>query len=152
MKKARDFIIKLASTFFFLGFFPYIPGTFASFVCLFFVWFLKDLFFIYFLATLLIIVLGFLLSGKAELIFNRKDAPCIVIDEAGGIFLSFLFVPLNFKSILLGFFLFRVLDTLKIFPASRLEKLRGAGGVMLDDLVAGIYTNIILQFVFRLWL
>jgi len=152
MKKARDFIIKLVSTFFFLGFFPYIPGTFASFVCLFFVWFLKDLFFIYFLVTLLIIILGFITSGQAEILFNKKDSRFIVIDEAGGIFLSFLLVPLSFKSILLGFFLFRALDALKVFPASRLEKLRGAGGIMLDDLVAGIYTNIILQFVFRLWL
>ena len=149
MEKIRNFIIKVISTFFFFGFFPYTPATFTSSICLFFVWLLRDLLFIYSLATLLIIILGFITTTHAELLFNKKDSQHIVIDEAAGIFLSFLFVPLNFKSILLGFFLFRALDALKVFPASIYEKFRGAKGIMLDDMVAGIYTNLILQFAFR---
>lgn len=91
-----------------------------------------------------------MVTGKAERIFNKKDARCIVIDEVGGIFLSLIFVPYAIKLALLAFVVFRILDALKPYPAGYLQNLRGSLGIMGDDIIAGIYTNIILQVVLRL--
>jgi|YelNatPaOPRAMG01_1025707.scaffolds.fasta_scaffold00119_29 phosphatidylglycerophosphatase A len=149
MSEFKKFVVKLISSFFFLGYFPYLAGTLASAVGLILIWFLRSSFLIYLLVTSLIIILGFITAGQAEIIFKRKDSRKIVIDEVAGIFLSFLSINLDFRSLFLGFFLFRILDGLKVFPAARWERFSGAKGVMLDDLVAGFYTNIILQLVFK---
>ena len=76
----------------------------------------------------------------------------IVIDEACGMLLALVFVPMNLFSVILGFFIFRILDILKPPPAKRMEKLTGSLGVMFDDIVAAIYTNLILQIIFRFFL
>ncbi len=145
----RNFIIKFISTFFFIGYIPFIPGTLASLAGLFLVWFLRGNPLLYLLITAIILFLGFLITSKAEEIFKRKDAKQIVIDEVCGIFLSLLFLPLRPKVIFCAFILFRILDALKIFPAERFQRLSGGKGIMLDDIVAGLYTNIILQLVLR---
>ncbi|MCM8792453.1 MAG: phosphatidylglycerophosphatase A [Candidatus Omnitrophica bacterium] len=149
MNKGKIFIIKMIVSFFFLGYLSFLPGTITSFICLFFVWFLRGSFLFYLSLLFLTIILGFITTTKAEKIFNKKDCQKIVIDEAAGVFLSFLLVPLDLKSLSAGFIIFRILDAVKIFPAYFLERLSGAKGIMFDDLVAGIYTNIILQVVFR---
>ena len=74
----------------------------------------------------------------------------IVIDEACGMLLALFFVPMTIFSVILGFFIFRILDILKPPPAKRMEKLTGSLGIMFDDIVAAIYTNLILQIIFRL--
>lgn len=81
---------------------------------------------------------------------NKKDASCIVIDEVCGMLLSLIFLPYNIKIVVLAFILFRILDALKPFPLDRLQRLKGGPGIMADDLVAGLYTNIILQIVLKL--
>jgi phosphatidylglycerophosphatase A len=150
MNKTNRFIIKLLSSFFFLGYFPYFPGTFASFVSLIFIWFLRQNPFLYLFTTVVIIIIGFLITAEAEVIFKEKDPAYVVIDEVGGMFLSLLFVPIEMKTLFFGFFIFRVLDGLKAYPACYFENFPKAKGIMLDDLVAGLYTNIVLQFIFRL--
>lgn len=102
------------------------------------------------LLTCICITIGFLLAGKAERILNRKDAPFIVIDEVSGMLLSLLFIPFDYKLVIMGFVLFRILDTLKPYPAGLLQRLKGSAGIMSDDIIAGLYTNIILQAVLRL--
>ena len=89
------------------------------------------------------------MAGRAEIIFQQKDSRYIVIDEVAGIFLCMAFLPYNAVLLVAGFFIFRLLDTLKPFPAGRLQNLKGSLGIMLDDLVAALYTNIILQIVLR---
>jgi len=59
--------------------------------------------------------------------------------------LSLLFVPINEKNLLAGLFLFRLFDIAKPFGIRKLEKLSGGWGVMLDDLLAGFYANLLLQ-------
>ncbi|MDP2938282.1 MAG: phosphatidylglycerophosphatase A, partial [Candidatus Omnitrophota bacterium] len=86
----------------------------------------------------------------AEKIFNKKDAGCIVIDEVAGMLLALIFIPYDIKLVIMAFILFRILDALKPFPLDRLQNLTGSIGIMSDDIVAGFYTNIILQIVFRL--
>jgi phosphatidylglycerophosphatase A len=81
---------------------------------------------------------------------GKKDPGCIVIDEVAGMLIALSFMPLDLKIIFLGFLIFRILDTFKPYPAGRLQHLRGSLGVMADDLIAGIYTNIVLQVILKL--
>ncbi len=148
--KILNSIIKTLSTFFYVGYLPFIPGTFGSIAGIFLFYLVKDNNFIYILLTLALIILGFLLTGRAEKIFNKKDAGCIVIDEVSGMLLSLIFIPYDIKLVIVAFILFRILDTLKAFPSSRLQNLTGSIGIMSDDIVAGLYTNIILQIALRL--
>jgi phosphatidylglycerophosphatase A len=60
------------------------------------------------------------------------------------------FLPADFKIVVLAFLIFRILDTFKPYPAGRLQNLHGSAGVMVDDLIAGIYTNIVLQVILKL--
>ncbi len=145
----RSLIIKTVSTFFYLGYLPLIPGTFASIAGIFLFFLIKDSIFIYILSTLLFIVLGLLVTGRAEKIFNQKDARYIVIDEVAGMFLALVFIPYDIRSVTIAFILFRILDALKPYPADKLQNLEGSIGIMSDDIVAGLYTNIILQAVLR---
>jgi len=77
--------------------------------------------------------------------FNKKDAKYIVIDEVGGMLLSLMFLPFNIKFVIIAFVLFRLLDILKPYPANRIQELKGSIGIMGDDIVAGLYTNLIIS-------
>lgn len=74
-----------------------------------------------------------------------KDSYRVVIDEVAGMFVSVLFIPPDWKWLLAGFVLFRFFDIAKPLYIRRLEAFKGGWGVMLDDVLAGIYANIILQ-------
>lgn len=74
-----------------------------------------------------------------------KDSYRVVIDEVAGMFISILFVPVDWKWLLTGFVLFRFFDIAKPLYIRRMEAFKGGWGVMLDDVLAGIYANIILQ-------
>jgi phosphatidylglycerophosphatase A len=143
---------KIIATFFYVGYLPLIPGTFGSAAALGMFILLKPGPLAQYAFLALFLSLGFYFSGKAERLFDSKDPKYIVIDEVAGMFLTLLFVPLDFKLLVIGFLLFRVLDTIKPFPADRLQRLNGSAGIMLDDIVAGLYANIILQFVSRVLL
>ena len=78
---------------------------------------------------------------------GRKDDRRIVIDEMMGFFVTMLWLPRTVFFIVIGFFLFRFFDILKPPPIRRLENIQGGFGVVLDDVVAGIYANIALQLV-----
>jgi phosphatidylglycerophosphatase A len=142
-------IIMALSTFFYLGYLP-VSGTVASLAGIFLFYLIKGNAPLHLGLTLLLILLGLLLAGPAEKIAGKKDAGCIVIDEVSGMLLALLFLPYDIRLLISGFILFRILDTLKPYPADRLQDLEGGIGIMSDDIVAGVYTNIILQLVFRL--
>lgn len=143
-----NFIVISLSTFFYIGYLPFIPGTFGSIAGLFLFYLIKESKFT-FILTLLLLILGFLVAGRAEKIFNKKDAKFIVIDEVSGMFLSLAFIPYDIRLAIAAFVLFRIFDTLKPYPIDRLQALKGSMGIMSDDIVAGLYTNIVLQFVLR---
>ncbi len=143
----RSFLVNLISTFFYVGYLPFIPGTFASIAAILFFVLCRHLGFSEVLMTFLIITAGFLVCGSSERKSGKKDPGFIVIDEVAGMFISLLFLPYSLKILALGFLLFRILDTLKPFPAGCLERRRGGIGIMSDDIIAGFYTNIILHFV-----
>lgn len=96
--------------------------------------------------------LAIYVAGEAESLFRKKDAPQIVIDEIAGFqFTLFLITPTAWH-ILCGFLFFRLFDILKPFPAGYCQKrLPGGYGVVMDDVVAGVYANISLLLLIRLF-
>jgi phosphatidylglycerophosphatase A len=94
------------------------------------------------LAALVIVVtgVGTWAADEAERALGGKDPGAIVVDEVAGMMLSVLAVPLTPTVLLAGFLLFRVFDIVKPFPANVAQRLPGGPGVMVDDLIAGLYT------------
>jgi len=125
------------------------PGTVGSVGGLIVYFLVKNNEVLYGFSILFLFVLGVIFTGEAEKIYKRKDPRMIVIDEACGMLLALFFVPTNMFSVILGFFLFRILDILKPPPAKRVEGLTGSLGIMFDDIIAAIYTNLILQILIR---
>jgi len=89
------------------------------------------------------------IAGRAERSFGRRDDPRIVIDEMMGFYITMLWSTKSLYSIAIGFILFRFFDILKPFPIRPLEeRWKGGFGVVLDDVLAGIYANISLHIIF----
>lgn len=139
------FLIKFLSTGFFAGYLPLIPGTFGTLVGLGIYALIRFDPVIYALVSCAVIAVGFLVSGRMEKELGRKDPKCVVIDEVAGMLVALCAVPQDTRLIVLGFVFFRLLDTFKPYPAWRLQDVKGSAGIMADDLVAGIYTNCLLQ-------
>ena len=96
-------------------------------------------------AALLFTVLAIPLGRWAERHFEQKDPGPFVLDEVAGYFVSLLFLPPTVGCAISAFFLFRFFDVLKPFPIRRIERLPGGWGITLDDLLAGIYSNLSLR-------
>ncbi len=135
---------------FYIGFIPGAPGTYASFATT-ILFFLVGHFSagirpsIHLGTVCLITLAGILASTAITRSTGQEDPSFIVIDEVAGQLVTFLFLPLNLMNLVLGFLAFRVFDIWKPFPIRRLESLGGGLGVMADDLLAGVYGNVILQ-------
>jgi len=99
---------------------------------------------IFLLITLAITLIGIYVGNKVEA-FWGKDSYRVVIDEVAGMMVTMVFIPHNAWLLLAGFILFRFFDILKPLFIRRLEALPGGTGVMMDDILAGIYGNIVLQ-------
>ena len=123
---------------------PFASGTFACILALpFYIFIHSPVTFAVF--TVLVTALGFAVCTRAEKALGKKDHKYMVIDDFAGMLVTFLFVPFDWRVLWAGFFLFRMFDMLKVFPANWMEKQYGSLGVVGDDLVAGIYANIILR-------
>jgi phosphatidylglycerophosphatase A len=94
--------------------------------------------------TVLIILLGIWAGNKVEPLWG-KDHQRVVIDEVAGMCISLIFVPVSLKYVLTALILFRFFDITKPLLIKKMEKFPGGWGVMLDDLLAGVYANILLQ-------
>jgi phosphatidylglycerophosphatase A len=141
------FIILLASGFG-AGYSPVAPGTIGTLVAIpIYLIFSRIPFPIYELTLLTFFFLSSWISDKAQNYWGRKDHPRIVIDEILGFLVTMLWVPKTALLIILGFFLFRFFDIVKPPPARHAEKVGGGYGVVLDDVLAGVYANIVLQLI-----
>ncbi len=138
---------KLISTFFFAGYFPVAPGTFGSLIALAIIWFLvPDVFYILIPISLGLFFVSVWSAGRAEDIFGQ-DGSQIVIDEVTGMAISLAFVPHRLGYFVAAFFLFRIFDIVKPPPARSAERLKGGWGVTTDDVVAGVYVNLVLHLI-----
>jgi len=141
------FFILFWATGFGIGYLPIAPGTWATLLAIPMESFLSKMPSPFYELTLLaLFFLSSWISEKAESLFGRRDDPRIVIDEMLGFFITLLWIPKTALSMGVGFLLFRFFDILKPFPIRYLEKrLKGGYGVVMDDVVAGVYGNIILR-------
>jgi phosphatidylglycerophosphatase A len=135
------------------GYFPFAPGTVGSaaglLVYLLVWWTGSPAVEIGLIAGLFLI--GIWAGTVAERYFGGVDPGPIVLDEVVGMLITLAFIPdLGWSGAIAGFFLFRVADVIKPFPAGRLEQLHGGLGVMADDAMAAVYSNIALRLL--LWL
>ncbi len=146
----KDRLIKASATFFYAGLVPVAPGTMGSFVGLLLFLCVYTRPWLYVATFLFVAALGFFSARRAGKLVGRQDPGEVVIDEVGGIFLVFFMVPVGWVSLVLGFVLYRALDVFKPYPARRLERLPGSLGIMSDDLLCGVYTNLILHGLIKL--
>jgi len=132
---------------------PIAPGTFGTLsgIPLFLVF--SYLPFLGNLAILFVfLILAVFLSSKAEAAFGRKDDGRIVIDEVAGFLVTMAGVRPGLAAVILGFLLFRAFDILKPWPVRFVDKKCPGGlGVVLDDVVAGLYSLIVLYVILYLW-
>ena len=141
---------RIIASVFGIGYLPFLPGTLGSLAGL-----LGYVFFLHTTGTsLLLWLLGFgavgLVASKRALRGQRQTDPSwVVIDETLGMLVSYYLIPIRWPFLLFGFCLFRFFDITKIFPINRLEHLPGAWGILLGDVGAGVYTNLILQIFLR---
>lgn len=106
------------------------------------------------LLILAIFAAGVWAATTAERHFGGIDPGPIVLDEVVGMLITFVFIPVGLSAAIAGFFLFRIFDIVKPFPARRLEALHGGVGVMADDAMAAIYANLslrLLMTIFPTW-
>jgi phosphatidylglycerophosphatase A len=86
---------------------------------------------------------GLWAGGRVERVLGQKDPGIIVVDEVAGMMLSVLLLPRTIPVLLVAFFLFRLFDVWKPFPARESQAFTGGLGVMIDDLIAGAYALIL---------
>jgi phosphatidylglycerophosphatase A len=98
------------------------------------------------LATLAITLVGIYTGNEVEPDWG-KDSSRVVIDEVAGQMVTLLFIPLTNTNLLIGLILFRFFDIVKPMGIRKMEKLPAGTGVMMDDVLAGVYANIVLQII-----
>jgi len=140
-----SFAVKLFASALFSGYSPVASGTVGSTVALAFYalpGFESPL--ILGAVTLIVCIFGIKASSIMELRYGHDPAE-VTIDEVVGMWLSLMFLPKKIFVVLAAFFLFRFFDIIKPFPARKFDSLRGGFGIMMDDVIAGVYTNIVLH-------
>lgn len=144
--RSKVFLTKAVASVFFIGHIPFAPGTFGTLAAAVCVWLFKPD-----ASALLIISAVFFFAGVAsahyaETFYGSRDSGHIVIDEFAGYLVSIIFLPQTAGYLVAAFFIFRFFDIVKPPPIRNVErKLHGGLGVMMDDVLAGIATNMVLQ-------
>ena len=145
--KFRERAVLFLATGFFIGTVPFAPGTFGSVIGLPICFLISRLdILIGVICTVLFILFAIWVAAAAEKVLKKKDAGEIVIDEIAGLIVTFIGLPFTLKTVIAGFIIFRAFDILKPFPIRFLEKkVAGGSGVVLDDVLAGLYANLIIR-------
>jgi len=130
---------------------PLMPGTWGSLIVLPVYLLLGSYNFIFLTLTVILLIVSIPISSKAEGNLAKKDPSIIVIDEFVGQMITLLYLP-NFGIgiFFIGFVLFRFCDIIKPPPANISQRLYGGWGIVLDDVFAGIYANLILHILLRI--
>ena len=141
----------IIATGFYSGYLPKAPGTWGSLVGLFLFFMLHTLSLPVYLAVVAgLFLVGSFAAGEAEKIMDHKDPGLVVIDEIVGMLITMIAVPATPLTMALGFILFRIFDIAKPFPIGFIDqRFHGGLGIMLDDVMAGIYSLVVLQVLVR---
>jgi phosphatidylglycerophosphatase A len=127
------------------GYVPVASGTVGSFVTLVAIWLLPLTPLRIGVALLVVLVVGIWAGSRVERVLGRKDPGVIVVDEVAGMLLSVIWLPRTIPVLVTAFLLFRLFDVWKPFPARESQALTGGMGVMVDDLIAGVYTLVLVM-------
>ncbi|NPA15560.1 MAG: phosphatidylglycerophosphatase A [Deferribacteres bacterium] len=132
------------------GLSPVAPGTAGSVVgLLLYLLFLSKMPCIIALFVILFVMgLSIHFCEESVALFGEEDSPKIVIDEIVGMWVSLFCVKLSFYSVVDAFLIFRFFDIYKPYPVRFMDRLGGGAGIVMDDVMAGILTNIILRIIF----
>ncbi len=135
-----------------VGYLPKAPGTFGSIVGLGLVWCLKDLPLLPACVTLVVfLLLAVWSAGLAEGLLGKHDPQVVVIDEVIGMWVAVFLLPWSWQTLLAGFVLFRIFDVWKPFPVNWCQnKLPGGWGIVMDDVMAGVYAHLLLRIFLRM--
>lgn len=142
-------IKKVIGSGFFTGYLPFAPGTFGSLFALGI--YLIPIFqntYVLLSASLICFVIGIPLGNYFEQKFG-KDPKQFTLDEFVGTWIAFLHIPDSILMISLTFIVWRVFDITKPYPINKAESLNGGLGIMLDDVVAGMY-SLIIMYIFKI--
>ena len=143
MDNLRKKITEVIASCFYIGYIPGAPGTYGSLFALLlisqFSFLTKNISVIFF------IVIGLIFSTLMEKQTGKKDDQRIVIDEFVGMLITFYFVEPNLSYLIIGFILFRLYDIYKPYPIKKTQKLPSGWGILLDDVLAGVYARIVLH-------
>lgn len=150
-KKLERFSALALATVAFVGFVPLAPGTAGSIVGVVLVWVLKTIPLpLYGLVTLCLGIGAWWACDMSSQIFKKADPPQIVIDEIVGFMVTMIAIPVTGYWLVLGFLVFRFFDVVKPFPISWInDRLKNGCGILLDDVMAGVFGNIVLQLALR---
>lgn len=142
-----NFFEKFIGSGFYTGYSPIASGTVGSIVAV-LIYLIPgfEQLFIIIPAIIIFLVYGIYLGNKFEVEYGKDPAQC-TIDEIVGTWISLLALPKTFGIIVVAFLIWRILDIIKPPPARGLEKLKGGLGIMIDDVVSGIYTLIIMHLI-----
>lgn len=143
-------LVKFVASVGFIGYCPVASGTVVSAIFLFLIYQFVFSLLLFIISGLIIIALGFWSSGKAAFILNQRDPSKVVIDEVAGLFVALFLIPQSIGAYAIAFILFRILDIIKPPPLRQIEQIRGSVGIMCDDLLAGLFANILTQLILKL--
>jgi phosphatidylglycerophosphatase A len=146
-----DRLAVLIATVFGVGWAPLAPGTVASVVTVIFLGLVPFSRAGLVVFLVVVVVVGTWAAHRAERVIGGKDPGAIVIDEVAGMTLSVVAFPLTTEVLAAGLAFFRVFDVIKPPPARESQKIKGGVGVMIDDLIAGLYALAIIAVSRRLF-
>lgn len=145
--KQINWFEKLVGSGFYTGYVPIASGTFGSLVAIVIYLFPGfEKLQIIIPAIILLFAYGLFVSSKFEKIYGKDPAQCTV-DEIVGTWIALIALPKTFLIILTSFLVWRALDIIKPFPAKTSEKLPGGIGIMIDDVISGFYSLIIVHLI-----
>jgi phosphatidylglycerophosphatase A len=135
----------------FLGYIPFISGTIGSAAMTAAIWWacchrhLRPVTALgLWAAGLAVTAFSIAVASRPRDVFGGDDPKEVIIDECAGQLITFLFIPLSIKTLILGFFLFRFFDIVKPYPIHKFEALDGGLGITMDDVAAGVFSNVTL--------
>jgi len=129
----------------YLGYSPLAPGTVGTLAAFAVYWWLVPAGYWVLVVGAVAIAVGIWAGGVAEKVWQKKDPGRVCVDEFAAYFVAVAFLPKTAAYAVAAFILSRIFDILKPFPAGRSQRLPGGWGIMADDVVAGVYANLVLQ-------
>ena len=140
-RRTIDNVLSFFNTCFYTGYIPFAPGTWASVLAAILIYFFPVTLASPYFAGACIICGTLCINGER---YEGKDPGHIVIDEFAGMCVAMAGHRASLTNVVIGFVLFRILDIVKPFPINRMERLPRGYGVMADDVLAGIFSNILI--------